>query len=147
MNKKSYVLGLFSTLAIFSAVVYFALVPKYGPQISINQSDSTVTPTPEIINEDILQPNYGDVPEEQQVFIDKAIGNLLNSEEGITPGMISVESFEEEEFSDASLGCPEPGSSYAQVVTPGFKVMLSANDVVYDYRVAKDSDIVVLCSQ
>ena len=35
---------------------------------------------------------------------------------------------------DASLGCPEPGMQYAQVVTDGAVIELTANDTVYSYH-------------
>ena len=37
---------------------------------------------------------------------------------------------------DASLGCPQPGAVYAQVLTRGFRVVLKANGERYDVRVA-----------
>lgn len=35
---------------------------------------------------------------------------------------------------DASLGCPEPGMQYAQVVTDGAVIELTANDTAYKYH-------------
>ena len=35
---------------------------------------------------------------------------------------------------DASLGCPEPGMQYAQVVTDGAVIELMANDTTYSYH-------------
>jgi len=35
---------------------------------------------------------------------------------------------------DASLGCPEPGMQYAQVVTDGAVIELRANDTTYSYH-------------
>lgn len=39
-------------------------------------------------------------------------------------------------FPDGSLGCPEPGQRYAQVITPGYEVMVVAGDSRYDVRVS-----------
>lgn len=55
-------------------------------------------------------------------------------------------SFEQVQFPDASLGCPQPGAIYAQVVTLGYRFLLTYNNVDYDYRVSADSRFVVLCS-
>ena len=41
-----------------------------------------------------------------------------------------------QEFADASLGCPEPGFSYAQVITPGHRVTVEADGRRFDIRVA-----------
>ena len=45
-------------------------------------------------------------------------------------------SVEPQDFSDASLGCPSPGMSYAQVITPGHKVLLEADGRRFDVRVS-----------
>ncbi len=38
------------------------------------------------------------------------------------------------EWSDASLGYPEEGMMYAQVITPGFRIVLKAGDKLYEYH-------------
>ena len=48
------------------------------------------------------------------------------------------------DFSDASLGVPEPGQEYAQVVTSGYVIRLKAADRVYEYHAAGER--VVLAS-
>lgn len=58
---------------------------------------------------------------------------------------IEVVLVEAREWSDASLGCPQPGMMYAQVVTPGYQIILSAKGETYDYRAT--SNRVVLCEQ
>jgi hypothetical protein len=45
---------------------------------------------------------------------------------------------------DASLGCPQPGMVYAQVITPGFRITLEAKGQIYDYHADK-SRYVFLC--
>ena len=53
---------------------------------------------------------------------------------GISPGQITVISVTAKTWSDASLGCPEPGMMYAQVLTPGYQIILEAGGTQYDYR-------------
>jgi hypothetical protein len=48
------------------------------------------------------------------------------------------------DWSDTSLGCPEPGMMYAQVITPGFLVMIEAEGQQYEYH-TDESRFVVLC--
>ena len=43
---------------------------------------------------------------------------------------------ESKSFGDASLGCPQAGMSYAQVVTPGHQVIVEADGRRFDVRVA-----------
>lgn len=54
----------------------------------------------------------------------------------ISPDEIQVEDVEAEDFPDASLGVPEPGKSYAQVITPGYVILLEAEGETYEYHAA-----------
>ncbi|HEX7627350.1 MAG TPA: hypothetical protein VF354_00320 [Candidatus Methanoperedens sp.] len=38
------------------------------------------------------------------------------------------------EWPDTSLGYPEKGMTYNQVITPGFKITLKAGDKIYEYH-------------
>ncbi len=51
-----------------------------------------------------------------------------------TEATIQVASIEAVDWSDASLGCPEPGMAYAQVITPGYRLILTANGERYEYH-------------
>lgn len=44
---------------------------------------------------------------------------------------------------DASLGCPEPDRIYAQVLTPGYAVLLSCGKDEYEYRT--DGRRILIC--
>jgi hypothetical protein len=63
---------------------------------------------------------------------------------GLEPDQIRVVSVQAVEWSDTSLGCPQPGMMYAQVITPGFRVTLEAEGQTYDYH-TNQSDHVILC--
>jgi hypothetical protein len=60
---------------------------------------------------------------------------------GIDPDSVTVQSVEDTEFPDASLGVPEPGQMYAQVLTPGYRITLAAGGQTYEYH-ASDSRLV-----
>ncbi len=47
---------------------------------------------------------------------------------------ITVRSVEQVEWNDASLGCAKPGQMYAQVITPGYRIVLEANGQSYEYH-------------
>ena len=47
---------------------------------------------------------------------------------------ITVKSVEPREWSDSSLGCPVEGMMYAQVITPGYLIVLEANGQAYEYH-------------
>ena len=63
---------------------------------------------------------------------------------GIKPTAITVREVIEVEWPDASLGCPQPGMMYAQVITPGQRIVLEANGLTYEYHATQSS--VILCS-
>jgi hypothetical protein len=47
---------------------------------------------------------------------------------------IQVVDVEEMEWSDSSLGCPQPGMMYLQVITPGYRVTLEHNGRRYTFH-------------
>ena len=74
-----------------------------------------------------------------------AVAALAN-ELGIPQDEISVESADEAEWSDSSLGCPEPGRAYLQVITPGYRVALVARGQRYVYHTNRGT-MAVRCGQ
>jgi hypothetical protein len=68
----------------------------------------------------------------------------LSRKLGLSPEEISLVSVEAVPWPDASLGCPQPGMMYAQVITPGFSIVLEAAGQTYDYH-ADERSLVVLC--
>lgn len=63
---------------------------------------------------------------------------------GVAAEDVEVVEAVEVEWPDASLGCPAPGFSYAQVLTDGMKVTLQVGDKTYDYR-GRSPDTLFLC--
>lgn len=55
---------------------------------------------------------------------------------GIAASETSVISTGSRDFADGSLDCPQPGAAYAQVITPGYRVLVEANGRRFDVRVA-----------
>jgi hypothetical protein len=64
---------------------------------------------------------------------------------GISVEEIFLFSVEAVEWPDASLGCPQTGMAYAQVITPGYRILLEANGQVYSFH-TDEANQVVLCS-
>lgn len=50
-------------------------------------------------------------------------------------------------YPDTSLGCPQPGEVYNQVVSPGYQFVLVYQEQTYDYRVSEDGSSVILCTE
>jgi len=72
-------------------------------------------------------------PSELTGLIDGMIADLADRL-GIDKSAITIVATEEVTWSNASLGCPQPDMSYAQVETDGMRVILEANGDFYDYR-------------
>jgi hypothetical protein len=72
-----------------------------------------------------------------QSLVDLAQVNLAQRL-GIDLEAISVQSVEEVDFPDTSLGVPEPGKVYAQVITPGYAIKLAADGQTYQYRASDE---------
>lgn len=74
-----------------------------------------------------------------------ALANLAQ-QTGIPADQITVQSIEATEWPDASLGCPQEGMMYAQVVTPGFLMVLTAQGQTYEYHTDQQATV-VLCKK
>jgi hypothetical protein len=57
---------------------------------------------------------------------------------------ITVESVEVVQWPDAGLGCPQPGMIYAQVITPGYRVLLEVDGQAYEIH-TDTGQAMVLC--
>lgn len=68
----------------------------------------------------------------------------LAEQTGLPPEQINRVSVEAVEWSDTSLGCPQEGYMYAQVITPGYKIILEAEGVQYEYHTDEGTHV-VLC--
>ncbi len=62
---------------------------------------------------------------------------------GVDATAVQVVAARAVEWPDASLGCPEPDKAYAQVVTPGYEIVLQVQDTRYVYRGSRSQ--VFLC--
>jgi hypothetical protein len=70
---------------------------------------------------------------EAQVVVERAIADI-QVRMGVDAQSVTVQEVVPIEFSDASLGVPEPGVVYAQVLTPGYVIHLAVGDQVYTYH-------------
>ena len=78
---------------------------------------------------------------------DKALAAAITDlaqQRGVSPDEIRLGSMEAVEWSDASLGCPQEGYMYAQVITPGFLIILEAQGEQFEYHTDQAGNV-VLC--
>jgi hypothetical protein len=95
-------------------------------------SEQAGTPVPDI---------FDDYPQPVVAAIDAAAG-----EADVNRNDVRILSYEEREWPSTALGCPQPGFSYAQVVTPGYLVLLQADGTEFTYHTNLTTGI-VLCSR
>lgn len=53
---------------------------------------------------------------------------------------IEVISVQSVDWRDGSLGCPEPGMMYAQVIVPGMRIVLAVDGQEYEYHSGRNRD-------
>lgn len=70
----------------------------------------------------------------------------LSARLGVPPEQVTVVRVEEVTWRDSSLGCPQPGMVYLQVLTPGTRIELSAEGRTYVYH-AGDRRAAFLCER
>ena len=73
------------------------------------------------------------------LLIERAKDDLVQTT-GAESDAISVVSTEEVEWSDSSLGCPDPDAMYAQVITPGYLIVLESDGNTFNYHTGADPD-------
>ncbi len=72
---------------------------------------------------------------------------LLVSALGAPASEFRVASFEETSWTDTGLGCPEPGVFYAQLFTPGWKVILARGTEMFEFHTDRQGNSIVNCTE
>jgi hypothetical protein len=71
-------------------------------------------------------------PEEQQV-VAAALQDAA-TQLGVAASELSLQQIEAREWGDSSLGCPQPGNLYSQIVTPGFLIVINSRGKQLEYH-------------
>lgn len=71
----------------------------------------------------------------------KAVSELARDQH-LSPAEVKVVEWKRVEWRDTSLGCPEPGMMYAQVITPGYLVLLQADGRTFEYHTDTTGNVV-----
>ena len=66
---------------------------------------------------------------------------------GVDPSQVEVVGVSSVTWPDASLGCPQPGMVYTQVMVDGYRVRLRASGQVYEYHGSGSSRPPFLCKK
>ncbi len=137
-KTKSWAVGIFVLLILIvflfnrNNINIKSFISNLNPAIMLS-------PTP---TNDFLAPD--DMVFDQKKYLDKAISDLSDKLQ-VDQQEISIVSVERHNFNDASLGCPEKGKSYAQMIIAGYIIVLKYGDTDYVYHGGLDR--VVTCKK
>lgn len=84
-------------------------------------------------------------PSEAPAEVVAAAKERLASELDTSTEVVEIIAIEPVEWSDASLGCPEPGKMYAQVITPGYRVLLQVEGEQFEVHTDREGRTAVIC--
>ncbi len=73
------------------------------------------------------------VPAEARPAVEAAKQDLANRR-SVAIDQISVATLTSVTWPSTALGCPQPGLMYAQIVTPGYKIVLQVGGQTYEYH-------------
>jgi len=124
-----------TTLPASTSEATVMVLPTPAPVITKAATLAPLLASPEGVMMDNLS-------EEGRQWCDKARQDLLERLK-VTTGEITLVRAEEVQWSDSSLGCPKPGMMYAQVITPGYRIVLEHAGQEFDYHVGNNR--MVLC--
>lgn len=102
--------------------------------------EPTGSPEPTASPEPTESPGPTDGATPVPTNVQQAIDDLAD-ELGIDAAAIQAGPVEQVTWSDGSLGCPEPGMSYPQVLTDGYRVILTVAGEEYAYHAGEDEEL------
>lgn len=167
VSRRMFVVGIFSVIILSGC----APAPVVSPPVATEPPTEITTPTPaptlEPTSPPMETPTMGDktkngsmdekeslTPQQTDVLshVDnegQALGiealRDLASQLGAPAKDIRIVEAEAVMWSDSSLGCPQPGMMYAQVVTPGYKYVLESAGERFNYHAGNGR--VIQCAQ
>lgn len=110
----------------------------YGKRVVFCGEVSAAVPAPQPVGEEAVK----SLDEQGQRMLEQARQELAGKL-GVSPARIQVLKAEPVLWPDTSLGCPQPGMMYAQVITPGYQFILEYEGKQYDYHAGRGH--LVLC--
>ena len=96
--------------------------PSVEPSVAASEPSGTPSPGP-----------ASAAPEHPAAIVDPIVADAA-ALAGVDEAAVTILSYEEVTWPDGSLGCPQPDMGYIQVLIDGYKVVVLAGGVEYDYR-------------
>lgn len=142
-NQTKHVSGILKWFAII-LVLLVILILSLSIFASKNANNLAPTPSPtnEAPQDDVTSPTssqsdrrmYPEVVELAREDLSKKLNRAIDE--------ITVTKVDETEWSDGSLGCPEPDMMYTQAIVPGYRAELQINNETYIYHTDMNSRVV-----
>ncbi|MBV9578655.1 MAG: hypothetical protein JO057_08710 [Chloroflexi bacterium] len=85
------------------------------------------------------------IPPESAAVVDAAITDAAGHL-GVSRDTLQVQQVQARQWPDSSLGCPQSGQQYSQMVTPGYLIVISSGTHQLEYH-TDDRARVMLCSE
>ena len=101
------------------------------------------TPEPTTDHQEAIVTDEGALPGGAEALVDLAKTDLAQRL-AVEISTITLVSYEEVFWPDASLGCPEEGMNYAQVITQGSDIVLQFEETMYHYH-SDLRKLIVIC--
>ena len=114
------------------------VTPSPNPTLTIGLPATPVSPTRE---ETVVH-----VPAAAEKAVSWARADVAKREI-VAADAVRLIAVEPENWRNSSLGCPQPGMVYLQVITPGYRILFQVGDEIYEYHSARDADQAVLCQR
>ncbi len=106
-------------------------------------------PSEEIIPTEVFAPASPTQGENQMTPSDPGLQGLLEKAKtdlaqrlSVLPEEIAIVQATSVTWPDGSLGCPQEGMVYAQVLTPGYLIRLQSGDQKFEYHASRGTEVV-----
>jgi hypothetical protein len=138
-------------LLVIGAVLTLTISVAAGPILASHGTPGAGTPgasTPNARTPDAGTPAAAtpgvEIPAVARLVVEIVIAQASQSI-GVPANQVNVVQVEAREWPDSSLGCPEVGGFYAQVITPGYLIRVTADGETLEYHTDASGENISLC--
>jgi hypothetical protein len=130
--------------ALFLLGACSAPSPALAPASPAAVSPPTVSPAP--ARSPSVSPSPSSGPADPQTLAMQAARQDAATRLGVPADSLQIQDVQPRQWNDRSLGCPRPGVLYAQVVTPGYSLLVVGGGRRLEYH-TDDRGVAVFCQE
>jgi hypothetical protein len=143
-------IALYGCFLLLLAACSQAVAPALSDELSTPQNITTTVTKPqtEPASSSSISTQNPPMPQSTQLPLPPGMESLIETAKEDLARRLSVSATEIDiaeakavTWPNASLGCPQPGMQYAEVLTSGFLIVLHANNQTYEYHAGKGLDV------